>query len=374
MTRCSRGRAFTLIELLVVIAIIGILIALLVPAVQKVRSAAARTQCANGLKQIGLALHGYHDINGSFPPALDNLQWENNFPQFGPITQKYWMLSWMARILNFLEQDNLWRLTEEEENDTKYGLPSRYDPWNVFDPHTKTSRYVGLATEMKVFSCPADNRTLVASKVAEFGESFIIAFTAYQGVNGISHRGGHTLPGNVGPAVATQNDQVDPTTGLHTGMNGILIPVANSGGSPPGVRMKQVTDGLSNTLMVGERPPSKDLWFGWWFAGFGVSGDGDGDVVLGISETFENSYFPYRDPQNRPCSRGHYNPNDPTAYKLSPGSIDNQCDQFHYWSLHEGGANFLLGDGSVRFLTYSTSPIIQRAMATRDGGEVFDAP
>ena len=128
---------------------------------------------------------------------------------------------------------------------------------------------------------------------------------------------------------------------------------------------------------------SADLIFGWWFAGFGLSGDGDTDVVLGISETFENtqSQFQYKDKYtHKLCSRGNKDPNavnDPLGnfpYQFKFGEIDNHCDQFHYWSLHEGGANFCLGDGSVRFLTYSTSPIIQRAMATRDGGEVFDAP
>jgi prepilin-type N-terminal cleavage/methylation domain-containing protein/prepilin-type processing-associated H-X9-DG protein len=371
MHRSSRRSGFTLIELLVVIAIIGILIALLLPAVQKVRAAAARVRCSNSLKQIGLALHGYHDINGSFPPALDNFPWEANSPPY--VTQKYWMLSWMARILTFLEQDNLWRATEADENDTSVPLPRRYDPW--YNPgNTYADRYIGLGLEQKMFGCAADDRTLVDSQLTEYGEHFTIAFTAYQGVNGICHRGGHTAGGNTGD-YPTQNNEVDPTTGGLTGMNGILIPVQNSTGQcPAGVRMGQVTDGLSNTLMVGERPPSKDLIFGWWFAGFGISGDGDGDVVLGISERFENGFMGYHDPQGHPCSQGNRDPNNPTAYKLSPGDLNNQCDQFHYWSLHTGGANFLLGDGSVRFLSYQTSPIVQRAMATRAGGETFEAP
>src|SRR5262249_25144573 len=98
----SRSRVgFTLIELLVVIAIIAILIGLLLPAVQKVRGAAARIQCANNLKQMGLALHNYHDVNQRFPPALNNSE--------RPTTGYYPYWSWMARIMPYYEQDNLYK-------------------------------------------------------------------------------------------------------------------------------------------------------------------------------------------------------------------------------------------------------------------------
>jgi prepilin-type processing-associated H-X9-DG protein len=126
--------------------------------------------------------------------------------------------------------------------------------------------------------------------------------------------------------------------------------------------------------MVGERPPSTDLIFGWWFAGFGISGDGDCDVVLGISERNEKNPFNYKDPHGIPCSHGDKDPSNPIAYKFGPGDLNNQCDQWHYFSVHPGGANFCMGDGSIRFLNYSIDPIVQRALATRAGGEVFNMP
>src|SRR5437660_7101440 len=118
MIRSARRLGFTLIELLVVIAVIGVLIALLLPAVQKIREAANRTQCLNNMKQMGLALHNYHDTYKRFPPSLDNAIYPqasinawypsppNNPPPPRPGFTPYW--SWMAYILPFIEQDNLW--------------------------------------------------------------------------------------------------------------------------------------------------------------------------------------------------------------------------------------------------------------------------
>jgi prepilin-type N-terminal cleavage/methylation domain-containing protein/prepilin-type processing-associated H-X9-DG protein len=371
MSLSTRRSAFTLIELLVVIAIIAVLIGLTLPAVQKVRDAANRIKCANNLKQIGLALHSYHDTYQSFPVGCDNNPYWYALPSSGIVGwQKYVWLSWFTRIMPWIEQGNVWNQTDQAENDARYAAPNRYNPWD-------NKRFVGLGTEQLIYSCPADSRTLVVSQVDDSGNTFTIAFTAYQGVLGVSHRGGHAEQGDGSPSFVTKNDEIDPTTGLKTGLNGILIPrYSLRGKCPPGIKMSAVTDGLSNTLMVGERPPSKDLIFGWMFAGVGASGDGDTDVILGISERHEEGgpFSNLKDPNGNSCSPGSKDPNSPLAYKLSPGDLRNQCDQFHYWSLHTGGANFCLGDGSVRFLTYTTSPIVQRAMATRNGGEVFDEP
>ena len=144
MPRTVRRSGFTLVELLVVIAIIGILIGLLLPAVQKVREAANRIRCANNMHQIGLALHNYHDANGAFPPAHDT--------QFYP--QYYW--SWLARILPYIEQDNLYRQAELWRDG---GPPDnlRWAPWytaNGTQPQNPT-----LAAVVPMYVCPLDEVT-----------------------------------------------------------------------------------------------------------------------------------------------------------------------------------------------------------------------
>jgi prepilin-type processing-associated H-X9-DG protein len=116
------------------------------------------------------------------------------------------------------------------------------------------------------------------------------------------------------------------------------------------------------------------LVLGWWFAGTGQTWDidpnsktestGSGDVVLGVREFNSNLYTQPPDS----CPKGKANP-----YEFKAGDLRNQCDLFHFWSLHPGGANFLLGDASVRFIPYGAANILP-AMATRDKGDVFTAP
>jgi prepilin-type N-terminal cleavage/methylation domain-containing protein/prepilin-type processing-associated H-X9-DG protein len=283
-----RSAGFSLVELLVVIAILGTLIGLTLAAIQRVRSAAACSECTDHLRQIGLALHNYHGVYKVFPPGCSN----------SGSTEPYPFMSWSARLLPFLEQEALWRQTLRAYQEDRRFL---HNP-----PH------IGLVTVMPIFACPADGRTFEVGKYA--------AFTSYLGVEG--------------------ND-------LFT-KDGILY--LNSS-----VRLADVVDGTSNTLFVGERPPSADQGFGWWYAGEGQDQDGSADLVLGVREWNVGSIWA------RGCPEGEYTFQD--------GRVQNQCDAFHFWSLHPGGgANFLFADGSVHFLPYSAAPLLP-ALATRAGGE-----
>jgi len=127
------------------------------------------------------------------------------------------------------------------------------------------------------------------------------------------------------------------------------------------ISYSEVNDGLSNTLFVGERPPSgirKE--FGWWYAGWGQNKDGSADNVLGVREL------------NRcPTSYGKDCP--PGPYHFVPGDPDSIADAFHFWSMHPGGGNFLFGDGSARFLTYGADSVLP-LLSTRNGKEPVSVP
>jgi prepilin-type N-terminal cleavage/methylation domain-containing protein/prepilin-type processing-associated H-X9-DG protein len=345
MKRSLRRSGFTLIELLVVIAIIAILMGLLLPAVQKARESANRIKCANNLKQIGLGLHHYHDVYKKLPAAIEN--------RFQPL----WHWSWMAKILPYIEQENLWNQAYAFAN--AKGIPVHfylprpngtdgYANWSPWGGYVFGLNQVGpnpaVSTVLDMFTCPSEVHPRLSSQFVAPGVELVMAFTDYQGVSGTDY---------------TTND-------------GTLA--ANMY-----VRLTDILDGTSNTLLVGERASSKDLHYGTWFAGCGQYGvglpegdeqRGSADVVLGVREL--NSQATGLDSLDS-CPRGPYHYTPPGQIKNAQGEIQDQCDQFHFWSRHIGGANWLYADGSVHFLAYSADSVMP-AMGTRAGGETFEMP
>jgi prepilin-type N-terminal cleavage/methylation domain-containing protein/prepilin-type processing-associated H-X9-DG protein len=301
MTRSSRSRGFTLIELLVVIVIIGVLVGLMLSAVQRVREAAARAKCLNTAKQLGLALHMHHDARHALPPGHRS----PNHPD------RMRFSGWTVSVLPYLEQPAV---------HAQAAAAFRTNPNPFADPP-----HAHIATVVPAFLCPSDGRTSAPQLAVR--NNRLVAFTAYLGVAG--------------------RDAV-------SGRDGMLF-------QDSATRLADATDGTSNTLLLGERPPSPDFQFGWWYAGTGQQNTGSADLVLGVRE-------PNRQPvaAGSPCGPGNY------PYRAASGFGD-PCGMFHFWSPHPGGANFVFADGSVRFVGYAADPALP-ALATRAGGEVATLP
>jgi hypothetical protein len=138
------------------------------------------------------------------------------------------------------------------------------------------------------------------------------------------------------------------------------------------VKIVMITDGSSNTIMVGERPPNSNLEFGWWFAAYGYDGRGNGDCVMTSNDIAIANYFI----DNFGSSQPQCTPKAakaPLKIGLQPGHPDIGCDAAHYWSFHAQGSHFLFGDGTVRMISYSANGIL-RDLSTRNGDETVNLP
>jgi prepilin-type N-terminal cleavage/methylation domain-containing protein len=314
MTR--QRKAFTLVELLVVIAIIGVLVALLLPAVQAAREAARRMSCTNNQKQLALAIHGYHDTYQVMPWAMSQ--------GFG--------ITYHAHVYPFMEQTPLYNIIQFQDA----GAGQDSTPNSSFSILGKTV--------VKNLHCPSEK----------------IGYTWGPALNNLSGRAVGSYVGCVGSDVTKDSAQASGTVDIRSGNGSMLVfHVASSVNRVGPIRFAEVSDGLSNTFLGGESPFSVqgvcticDRMYGYSYDGDAAnSGTSGGD----FSEVVCSTYYP----MNR---------------SMLKGSVSGDERELSFGSYHPGGCVMHLGDGSVRFVAQSIDMAIWKGVGSRNGGEAVQLP
>ena len=338
------SRGFTLIELLVVIAIIAILIALLLPAVQQAREAARRTQCKNNMKQIGLAMHNYHDVHNVLPSGyiarVPGVQASNEMGLYG----------WGAMILPYIDQGPMYNLLQVGNVPLETAL-------------TNTAMLAALQTPLPAFRCPSD----IGPSLNNFDDSKYVPDST-----GNNYYNRHvTSDGTNRIAIATSNyaavagssdsttPPVDPTVATYGACHGTFFQNSK-------INFKDITDGTSNTLMVGERA--------WKY----------GNLTVGAANALGFSAATCATGGSWSVKSGQLAVIGIMYDGINWSSTNRQHQGRGFSSQHVGGAHFVMCDGSVRFISenvdyrretvangwpnYITSTLAR--LASRDDGQV----